>query len=293
VAVLLTTRARVIVQGITGHQGQFHARAMRDFGTKVVAGVTPGKGGAKVEGVPVFDRMRDAVARRKGNASVLFVPAPYAKDAAVEAIEAGIQLLVIITERIPFHDALELMPFARSKGVTVIGPNCPGLASPGHAKMGIMPNLIFKEGDAGVISRSGTLTYEIVNAMTQAGFGQTTCIGIGGDPINGTNMVEALALLEKDRATKRIVLVGEIGGTAEEEAAAFIRRKVTKPVVAYVAGRSAPPGKRMGHAGAIIQAGRGTAESKMKAFSDAGVPVAQYPSEVATLLGATASAVAG
>jgi succinyl-CoA synthetase alpha subunit len=286
-AVLLTKRARVVVQGITGHQGQFHTRAMREFGTKVVAGVTPGKGGTKVEGVPVFDRMRDAVGRRRANASILFVPAPYAKDAAVEAIEAGIQLLVIITERIPFHDALDLMPFARSKGVTVIGPNCPGLVSPGHAKMGIMPNLIFKEGDAGVISRSGTLTYEIVNAMTQAGFGQTTCIGIGGDPINGTNMVEALALLQKDRATKRIVLVGEIGGTAEEEAAAFIQRKVTKPVVAYVAGRSAPPGKRMGHAGAIIQAGRGTAESKMKAFSEAGVPVAQYPSEVATLLAAT------
>jgi len=260
---------------------------MRDFGTKVVAGVTPGKAGTKVEGVPVFDRVGDAVLRRKANASILFVPAPYAKDAAVEAIEAGIKLLVIITERIPFHDALDLMPFARSKGVTVIGPNCPGLASPGQAKMGIMPNLIFKEGDAGVISRSGTLTYEIVNAMTQAGIGQTTCIGIGGDPVIGTNMVEALALFQKDRATKRIVLVGEIGGTAEEEAADFIHRKVTKPVVAYVAGRSAPPGKRMGHAGAIIQAGKGTAESKMKAFADAGVPVAQFPTEVATLLGAT------
>jgi succinyl-CoA synthetase alpha subunit len=287
VAVLLTKKARVVVQGITGHQGQFHTRAMRDFGTKVVAGVTPGKAGTKIEGVPVFDRVRDAVVRRKANASILFVPAPYAKDAAVEAIEAGIKLLVIITERIPFHDALDLMPFARSKGVTVIGPNCPGLASPGQAKMGIMPNLIFKEGDAGVISRSGTLTYEIVNAMTQGGLGQTTCVGIGGDPVIGTNMVEALALFQKDRATKRIVLVGEIGGTAEEEAADFIQRKVTKPVVAYVAGRSAPPGKRMGHAGAIIQAGKGTAESKMKAFAEAGVPVAQFPTDVATLLAAT------
>jgi len=286
-AVLLTKKARVVVQGITGHQGQFHTRAMRDFGTKVVAGVTPGKAGTKIEGVPVFDRVRDAVLRRKANASILFVPAPYAKDAAVEAIEAGIKLVVIITERIPFHDCLDFIPYARSKGVTVIGPNCPGIASPGEAKMGIIPNLIFKEGDTGVISRSGTLTYEIVYAMSQAGFGQSTCVGIGGDPINGTNMVEALTLFQKDRKTRRIVLVGEIGGTAEEEAADFIKKKVTKPVVAYVAGRTAPPGKRMGHAGAIIQAGKGTAESKTKAFADAGVPVAQYPGEVAALLAAT------
>ncbi len=286
-AVLLTKKARVVVQGITGHQGQFHTRAMRDFGTKVVAGVTPGKAGSKIEGVPVFDRVRDAVLKRKANASILFVPAPYVKDAAVEAIEAGIKLVVIITERIPFHDCLDFIPYARSKGVTVIGPNCPGIASPGQAKMGIIPNLIFKEGDTGVISRSGTLTYEIVYAMSQAGFGQSTCVGIGGDPINGTNMVEALTLFQKDRKTRRIVLVGEIGGTAEEEAADFIKKRVTKPVVAYVAGRTAPPGKRMGHAGAIIQGGRGTAESKTKAFADAGVPVAQYPGEVATLLAET------
>ena len=286
-AVLLTKKARVVVQGITGHQGQFHTRAMRDFGTKVVAGVTPGKAGSKIEGVPVFDRVRDAVLKRKANASILFVPAPYVKDAAVEAIEAGIKLVVIITERIPFHDCLDFVPYARSKGVTVIGPNCPGIASPGQAKMGIIPNLIFKEGDTGVISRSGTLTYEIVYAMSQAGFGQSTCVGIGGDPINGTNMVEALTLFQKDRRTRRIVLVGEIGGTAEEEAADFIKKRVTKPVIAYVAGRTAPPGKRMGHAGAIIQGGRGTAESKTKAFADAGVPVALYPGEVATLLAAT------
>src|SRR5881396_2777254 len=286
-AVLLTKKARVVVQGITGHQGQFHTRAMLDFGTKVVAGVTPGKAGTKVEGVPVFDRVADAVRKRKANASMLFVPAPYAKDAAVEAVEAGIKLLVIVTERIPFHDSLDLMPYARSKGTTVIGPNCPGLASPGQAKMGIMPNLLFKEGDAGVISRSGTLTYEIVNAMTQAGFGQTTCIGIGGDPIIGTSMVDALGMFQKDRATKRIVVVGEIGGNAEEEAADFIKRRVTKPVVAYVAGRTAPPGKRMGHAGAIIQGNRGTAESKVKAFEVAGVPVAEYPVGVPKLLAAT------
>jgi succinyl-CoA synthetase alpha subunit len=286
-AILLTKKARVVVQGITGHQGQFNTRRMLDFGTKVVAGVTPGKAGTKVEGVPVFDSVREAVLRRKANASILFVPAPYTKDAAIEAIEAGLKLLVIITERIPFHDALDVMPYARSRGVTVIGPNCPGLATPGQAKMGIMPNHIFMEGDAGVISRSGTLTYEIVNEMTQAGIGQSTCVGIGGDPINGTNMVEALAMFQKDRETKRIVLVGEIGGTAEEEAAAFIKKRVTKPVVAYVAGRTAPPGKRMGHAGAIIQAGRGTAESKMRAFMEAGVPVASYPTEVPKLLAPT------
>jgi len=286
-AVLLTKKARVVVQGITGHQGQFNTRRMLDFGTKVVAGVTPGKAGTKVEGVPVFDSVREAVLRRKANASILFVPAPYTKDAAIEAIEAGLKLLVIITERIPFHDSLDVMPYARSRGVTVIGPNCPGLATPGQAKMGIMPNHIFKEGDAGVISRSGTLTYEIVNAMTQAGIGQSTCVGIGGDPINGTSMVEAMGLFQKDRQTKRIVLVGEIGGTAEEEAAEFIKKRVTKPVVAYVAGRTAPPGKRMGHAGAIIQAGRGTAESKIHAFNEAGVAVAEYPADVPKLLAST------
>src|SRR3989442_5028305 len=262
---------------------------MRDFGTKVVAGVTPGKAGSKIEGVPVFDRVRDAVLKRKANASILFVPAPYVKDAAVEAIEAGIKLVVIITERIPFHDWLDCCPYGGSKGVTVIGPNCPGIASPGQAKMGIIPNLIFKEGDTGVISRSGTLTYEIVYAMSQAGFGQSTCVGIGGDPINGTNMVEALTLFQKDRQTRRIVLVGEIGGTAEEEAADFIKKRVTKPVVAYVAGRTAPPGKRMGHAGAIIQGGRGTAESKTKAFEEAGSPGAEYPVGIPKRLAPTGS----
>lgn len=259
---------------------------MLDFGTKVVAGVTPGKGGTNVEGVPVFDSVREAVLRRKVNASIIFVPAPYAKDAAIEAIEAGLKLVVIITERIPFHDCLDVMPYARSRGCTVIGPNCPGIITPGQAKMGIMPNHIFQPGDVGVISRSGTLTYEIVNAITQAGLGQSTCVGIGGDPIIGTNTVEALAMFQKDRQTKRIVVVGEIGGTAEEEAADFIKKHMTKPAVAYVAGRTAPPGKRMGHAGAIIQAGKGTAESKVRAFADAGVAVADYPADVAKLLAA-------
>ena len=285
-AVLLTKKTRLVVQGITGHQGQFHTRSMLDFGTKVVAGVTPGKGGTKVEGVHVFDSVDEAVARKRANASIIFVPAPFAKDAVIEAIEGGIKLVVVITERIPFHDTLEFVPYARTKGVTVIGPNCPGIITPGESKAGIMPNHIFMPGDVGVISRSGTLTYEIVNAMTQAGFGQSTCIGIGGDPIIGTNTVEALALFQKDRKTKKIVVVGEIGGTAEEEAAEFIQKHVTKPVVAYVAGRTAPPGKRMGHAGAIIQAGKGTAESKVKAFNDAGVPVADYPVDIAKLLAA-------
>ena len=285
--VLLTKRSRVVVQGITGHQGQFHTRSMLDFGTKVVAGTSPEKGGTKVEGVPVFESVQQAVDKKRADASIIFVPAPYTKDAAIEAMEAGLKLVVIITERIPFHDTLEFIPYARTKGAVVIGPNCPGIITPGESKMGIMPSHIFKVGDCGVISRSGTLTYEIVNAMTQAGFGQSTCVGIGGDPIIGSNTVEALELFQRDRKTRRIVVVGEIGGTAEEEAAAYIHRNVTKPVVAYVAGRTAPPGKRMGHAGAIIQGTMGTAESKVKAFNDAGVPVADYPVGIADLLAHT------
>jgi succinyl-CoA synthetase alpha subunit len=256
---------------------------MLDFGTRVVAGVTPGKGGTEVHGVPVFDACDEAVAATEANASVVFVPAPHAKDAAIEAIEAGVKLLVIITERIPVHDCLDLMPYARSKGVTVIGPNCPGLATAGVAKAGILPNHIFTPGPWGVISRSGTLTYEIVDAMTRAGLGQSTCVGIGGDPINGTNMVEALAMFDRDPQTKGVVLVGEIGGTGEEDAARFART-MSKPMFAYVAGRTAPPGKRMGHAGAIIQRGMGTAESKVQAFAEAGVPVARYPREVPSLI---------
>ncbi len=289
-AVLLTKKSRVVVQGITGHQGQFHTRAMLDFGTKVVGGTSPGKAGTKVEGVPVFESVQQAVEKKRANASIIFVPAPYTKDAAIEAMEAGLKLVVIITERIPFHDTLEFIPYARTKGAVVIGPNCPGIITPGESKMGIMPSHIFKTGDCGVISRSGTLTYEIVNAMTQGGFGQSTCVGIGGDPIIGTNTLEALELFQADRKTKRIVVVGEIGGTAEEEAAAYIHKNVTKPVVAYVAGRTAPPGKRMGHAGAIIQGNMGTAESKVKAFNDAGVPVAEYPVGIAKLLAETPAA---
>jgi len=282
-SVLLDRQTKVIVQGITGHQGQFHANAMRAFGTQVVGGVTPGKGGTEIDGFPVFGSVREAVDATAATASTIFVPAPYAKDAAVEAIEAGIRLLAIITERVPVHDCLDLMPYARAKGCTIIGPNCPGIATAGEAKMGIMPNHLFKPGRVGLISRSGTLTYEIVNELTMAGVGQSTCIGIGGDPIIGTNMVEALDLFDRDPDTDAVVLVGEIGGTAEEEAAAKAKT-MRKKVVAYVAGRTAPPGKKMGHAGAIVLRGRGTAESKQRAFEAAGVRVAAYPREVPTLL---------
>ena len=282
-AVLLDERTRLLVQGITGHQGQFHTRAMLDYGTKIVAGVTPGKAGETVHGVPVFDSCFDAVDETGANASIMFVPAPYAKDAAVEAIEAGVRLLVIVTERIPFHDTLDVVTYARAKACRVIGPNCPGLISPGKAKAGIMPNHIFRPGDVGVISRSGTLTYEIVHAITEAGFGESACLGIGGDPVIGTSMSEALELLAKDRETKRIVLVGEIGGTTEEETAKRARR-MRKPIYAYIAGRTAPPGRRMGHAGAIISRGMGTAQSKIDAFSKARIPVAEYPVDIARLL---------
>lgn len=283
-AVIIGKDTKVVVQGITGYQGSYHSKAMRDFGTEVVAGVTPGKGGQTVNGIPVFDSVEEAVEKTGANTSCVFVPAPACKDAALEALDAGIRTLVIVTEHVPVLDAMHIVAVAKSKGTTVIGPNCPGLASPGKAKVGILPNKIFKKGDVGVVSKSGTLTYEIVNAMTENGIGQSTCVGIGGDRITGTSFVDVLALFEKDRQTKRIVLVGEIGGTAEEEAAEFIKEHVSKPVVAYIAGRTAPPGKRMGHAGAIIARGRGTAESKVRALEAVGVKVAQMPTEVPRLL---------
>ncbi len=274
---------RLLVQGITGHQGQFHTKAMMEFGTKIVAGVTPGKGGQQVHGVPVYDSVEEAM-EREPNASIVFVPAPFAKDAVIEALDAGIKLVVVITENIPFHDTMQFVHYAKYKGARVIGPNCPGIASPGKTKIGILPNVIFKEGNIGVASRSGTLTYEIVNALSQAGFGQSTCVGLGGDPIIGSTFIDALKAFEDDEKTKAIVLVGEIGGTAEEEAAEYIASNVTKPVYAYIAGRTAPPGKRMGHAGAIISGGKGTAESKIKAFEEAGVKVARFPHEIAELI---------
>ena len=274
---------RLLVQGITGHQGQFHTKAMMEFGTKIVAGVTPGKGGQEVHGVSVYDSVEEAM-EKKPNASIVFVPAPFAKDAVIEALDAGIKLVVVITENIPFHDTMQFVHYATYKKARIIGPNCPGIASPGKTKIGIFPNVIFRQGNIGVASRSGTLTYEIVNALSKAGLGQSTCVGLGGDPIIGSTFIDALKAFEEDKETEAIVLVGEIGGTAEEEAAEFIEANISKPVYAYIAGRTAPPGKRMGHAGAIISGNKGTAESKIKAFEKAGVKVARFPHEIAELI---------
>ncbi|HYK92536.1 MAG TPA: succinate--CoA ligase subunit alpha [Thermoplasmata archaeon] len=283
-SVLIDRDTRVLVQGITGHQGTVHTRQMKLFGTQVVAGVTPGKGGTEVEGVPVFDSVQEAVDRTSATASVIFVPAPFARDALFEAVDAGLRLSVVVTEHIPFHDMLAMYQYSRLHGGRIIGPNCPGIAAPGKSKVGIIPNVVFNPGRIGVISRSGTLTYEIVNGIKEEGLGQSTCIGLGGDPVIGTSFIDALPLFEADPETDVIVMVGEIGGTAEEEAAAFIGRHVTKPVVAYIAGRSAPPGKRMGHAGAIISRGRGTAESKISALQAAGAEVAALPYEIPGLV---------
>ena len=282
--VLVDAETRVVVQGITGHQGTVHTRQMKAFGTQVVAGVTPGKGGSAVEGVPVFNSVREAVDRTGANAACIFVPAPYARDALLEAVDAGIPLAVIVTEHIPFHDMLTMYHYAKSKGARIIGPNCPGIASPGKAKVGIIPNVVFAPGRVGVISRSGTLTYEIVNGIKEHGLGQSTCIGLGGDPVVGTMFVDALPLFQADPETDVLVMVGEIGGTAEEDAADYIKHHFTKPVVAYIAGRSAPPGKRMGHAGAIITRGRGTAETKLEALKAAGAQVARFPYEIPDLV---------
>ncbi len=282
--VLVDSDTRVVVQGITGHQGTVHTVQMKLFGTQVVAGVTPGKGGAQVEGVPVFNSVADAVAKTGANVSVIFVPAPFARDAFVEATDAGIRLAVIVTEHIPFHDMLTMFHYGRLRGTRIIGPNCPGVAAPGKAKAGIIPNVVFRPGRVGVVSRSGTLTYEIVNGIKEVGLGQSTCIGLGGDPVVGTSFVDALPLFEQDPETDLVVLVGEIGGTAEEEAAEYIHQHFSKPVVAYIAGRSAPEGKRMGHAGAIIARGRGTAASKRSALMQAGATVADFPYDVPALV---------
>ncbi len=286
-SVLIDRETKVVVQGITGHQGTVHARQMAAFGTAVVAGVTPGKAGTSVEGVPVFDSVEDAVRRTGANASCIFVPAPFAKDALVEAVDAGIRLCVIVTEHIPFHDMLTMYHYARARGARIIGPNCPGIASAVAAtKVGIIPNVVFRPGCVGVVSRSGTLTYEIVNGIREVGLGQSTCIGLGGDPVVGTSFVDALPLFEEDPDTDLLVLVGEIGGTAEEDAAEYIRAHFTKPVVAYIAGRAAPAGKRMGHAGAIITRGRGTAASKQAALEGAGATVGHFPYEIPQLVAA-------
>jgi succinyl-CoA synthetase alpha subunit len=283
-SVLVDRDTRVVVQGITGHQGTVHTRQMRQFGTQVVAGVTPGKSGGEVEGVPVFDTVRDAVEKTQANTTCVFVPAPYAKDAVLEAVDAGIRLCVVVTEHVPFHDMLVMYPYARSKGARIIGPNCPGIGAPAKSKVGIIPNVVFQPGRIGVISRSGTLTYEIVNGIKEVGLGQSTCIGLGGDPVVGTTFVDALPLFESDPETDALVMVGEIGGTAEEDAADHIRHHFSKPVVAYIAGRSAPPGKRMGHAGAIITRGKGTAQTKVAALEAAGARVARFPYEIPGLI---------
>lgn len=280
-------QTKAIVQGITGTQGRFHTELMLDYGTKIVAGVTPGKGlpGTEVLGIPVYDTVKQAVNEHEPNASIIFVPAPFAAEAALEAIESNIKTIVIITEHIPIKDSIQVMAHAKEQEVTVIGPNTPGIITPGECKLGIMPAHIFKQGAVGIASRSGTLTYEIAAELTERGFGQSTCFGLGGDPIVGLSFVDALESFEKDNLTEAVVLIGEIGGNAEEDAAAYIAaKKYSKPVVAFIAGRTAPPGKRMGHAGAIITGKAGTANSKIEAFMKNGVKVADKPSEISQLL---------
>jgi len=283
-SILIDGKSRVIVQGITGRDGAFHAAQMADYGTKVVGGVTPGKGGQVTEGIPVFDSCHKAVAETGVDVSIIFVPANFAMDAMCEAADAGIKLVVAVSEGVPTLDVMKAVKFLDEKGAKLIGPNSPGLISPGKAKVGILPGNIFKTGSVGLISRSGTLTYEIVDALTRGGLGQSTCIGIGGDPIVGLHYLELLEMFEADPETEAVALIGEIGGDAEEKAARFIAEKMTKPVVAFIAGRTAPPGKRMGHAGAIISSGSGTAEEKIRAFAEAGVCVADEPSQMADLI---------
>ena len=283
-SILVNKNTRLIVQGITGRDGGFHTLKMKAYGTNVVAGVSPGKGGQEVDGIPVFDTVTDAVNATGANTSIIFVPAAVAADSILEASEAGIELVIAITEGTPTLDMVRVMPYLKKNGTKIIGPNCPGLITPEEALVGILPGNIFKKGNIGLISRSGTLTYEMVNQLTTNGLGQSTCVGIGGDPVAGLYFEELLAMFQKDPETDAIVLIGEIGGDAEERAALFIKNNVSKPVVAFIAGQSAPPGKRMGHAGAIITSGSGSAAEKIAAFENAGIPVARKPQDIPLLV---------
>lgn len=283
-SILIDKNTRLIVQGITGRDGGFHASKMKAYGTNVVGGTSPGKAGEKMDGIPVFNTVRDAVKETEANTSVIFVPAPFAKDAIMEAADAGVKLIICITEGIPTLDVIEAYGYIGLKGAQLIGPNCPGLISPGKSMVGIMPTMIFKQGGTGVISRSGTLTYEVVYNLTAKGMGQSTAIGVGGDPIVGLYYQELLEMFQNDADTDSIALIGEIGGDAEERAAEYIKKHITKPVAVFIAGQQAPPGKQMGHAGAIISSGSGTAAEKIAAFETAGIPVAREPSEIPELL---------
>jgi len=283
-SILVNKETKLVIQGITGRDGKFHTGKMKEYGTNIVAGVSPGKEGMVLDGVPVFNSVAAAVKATGANTSIIFVPAAFATDAILEASEAGIELVVAISEGLPIQDMIRITPILKQNKTLLIGPNCPGLITPGEALVGILPANIFKKGNIGFISRSGTLTYEVVNLLTENDFGQTTCVGIGGDPVAGLYFIDLLERFENDPDTIAVVVIGEIGGDAEEQAAQFIAEKMTKPVVAFIAGQTAPPGKRMGHAGAIISSGAGTAAEKIAAFNKAGVPVAKEPNEIPELL---------
>jgi succinyl-CoA synthetase alpha subunit len=283
-SILINKNTRVLVQGITGKVGQFHTKGCLEYGTQIVAGVTPGKGGEKVDGVPVFDTVSEAVQQTGANATMIFVPPAFTADAILEAVDAGIKIVIAITEGVPVIDMVRVYEIVRQSDSTLVGPNCPGVITPEECKIGIMPGYIHKKGPVGVMSRSGTLTYEAVWQLTGLGLGQSTCVGLGGDPIVGTSFIDLLKLYEADPATEAIMMMGEIGGTAEEEAAAYVKQHVTKPVAAFIAGRTAPPGKRMGHAGAIISGGKGTATEKVAALQAAGIEVAESPADMGTAM---------